>query len=121
MATIADYRVVTDGIATMVRGGPGQNFFRKKFNMPGNLVSEQKGILMYKVEADNADQLKYVMRLNGKDVQTLTHDEDRFGTIHEVINTNVLRINENDFEVVATGGEGTLKVSDVVVHFQVGV
>jgi hypothetical protein len=119
MATIADYRVVTDGAAVLTRGGT--NFFHKNFTLPANLVAEQNGILMCRIEAHDADGLKYTRSLNDRDVLTLIHNEDRFGTIHEVINVNVLRYGENKFAAVATDGEGSLKLSDVVIYFQATV
>lgn len=117
MATLSDYVVIIDGTATMVRGGT--NYYRQTFNVPNNLNQSAKAIFMYRVEADNANDLKYTMDLNGQDVLTLTHSTNRFGTIHEVISGTAIRTGENKFQVVATGGTGTLKVSDVVVFFQV--
>ena len=117
MATLADYAVIIDGTATMVRGGT--NFFRQTFNLPDTTNPNVPAIFMYRVEAENANGLKYTVDLNGKDVLTLVHSSDRFGTIHEVVGANTIHNGENKFQVIATGGTGTLKMSDVIIMFQV--
>jgi hypothetical protein len=119
MATIADYKIVLDSSASLVRGGT--NFVRQTFTLPSNIVPEQHGILMYRVEAEDPDDLRYTLSLNDHEVVTFTHDTDRFGTVHEVIDPNVLHNGENRFAAVATAGSGTIKISDVVVHFQVTI
>jgi hypothetical protein len=122
MPTIADYKIVLDGTAVIQRGtGQGFNFTRHNFALPGNIVPEQSGILMCRIEAEEADGLKYTLTINDVDLLTLTHSEDRFGTIHEVIGANVLRFGDNQFRAVASDGEGALKISDVVVYFQATV
>jgi hypothetical protein len=122
MATIADYRVVMDGKAVLQRGtGEGVNNLRRDFSLPSNIDPEQPGVLMFRIEVEEADGLRYKLSLNGHDLLTLTHNEERFGTVHEVINTNILRFGENRFAAVADAGEGILKLSDVVVYFQATV
>lgn len=119
MPNIADFRVVTDATSSLVRGGT--NFVRAKFNLPNTLVPDESGVLFFRIEAEHPEGLKYEISINSKNVITLTHNQERFGSIHEVINANVLRIGENQFMAVATDGEGTLKISDVVVFFQTTV
>jgi hypothetical protein len=117
MATLADYAVIIDGTATVVRGGT--NFFRKTFSLPSNINPAVPAVFMYRVEVENADGLKYTMDLNGKDILTFVHSTNRFGTLHEVVDANIVHNGENKFQVVATAGEGTLKISDLVLFFQV--
>ena len=74
-----------------------------------------------RVEVEEADDLRYKLTVNGQDVLTLTHNEERFGTIHEVINANVLRFGDNQFVALADDGEGIMKISDVVIYFQATV
>ena len=119
MPTIGDFKVVMDKAATLERGGT--NFVRVDFNLPTNTATSQRAVLMYRVEVEEADDLKYELNLNKENILTLTHDERRFGTIHEVIAANVLHNGENQFMAVATKGEGKLKISDVVILFQANV
>ena len=122
MASIADYVIVMDGSASMSRAAPNlTNFVRKHFPIPDNIASGRPSVLMYRLEADNADNLKYTVTLNDTDVLTLTHSTDRFGTVHEVVEANVLHNGDNRFMVIVTAGTGTLKISDVVLLIQVDV
>ena len=116
MPTIADYVVVVDASATLRR--VGTNFFRKAFTLPAFIAPDRPAILMYRVEAEDADDLRYTISINDKEILTFVHDEDRFGTLHEVIDPNVLHYGENRFAAVATAGDGVVKISDVVIHFQ---
>ena len=119
MASIADYVIVMDGAAALSRAGT--NFVRKHFLVPDNVASGRPSVLMYRVEADNADGLKYTVTLNDTDVLTLVHSTDRFGTVHEVVEANVVHNGDNRFLAIVTAGTGTIKISDVVVLVQVDV
>jgi hypothetical protein len=119
MATIADYVVVADGTSTLVRGGT--NFVVIDFNLPSNIVTAQRGILMYRMEVEDPDDLHYHITINNKEVVSFIHNSDRFGTVHEVIDANVLQFGSNTLSAVANGGDGTVKISDIVVHFQATV
>jgi hypothetical protein len=117
MATLADYAVIIDGTATISRGGT--NFFRQKFNLPDTHNPNVPVVFMFRIEAENANGLTYTIDLNGHDILTLVHSSNRFGTIHEVVGANIVHNGENKFQVIATAGTGTLKMSDVVLMFQV--
>jgi hypothetical protein len=119
MATIADYKVITDKQEKMVRGGT--NFFTRKFNMPNNFNRDEPAIIVFMVDTDEPDHLHYILRINGQDVASYTHNTDRFGTFHEVFDPKVMHPGDNDFTAVATEGDGTIKLSDVFIHFQVNV
>ena len=117
MATLADYAVLLDGTASISRSAT--NFFRKTFSLPDSTNGGVPPVLMFRLEADNANGLKYTIDLNGKDVLTFVHSTNRFGTAHEVVGANIIHNGENKFQVIVTAGEGTLKISDVVLLFQV--
>ena len=50
-----------------------------------------------------------------------THNTDRFTALQEVFQGSVLQAGSNDATVTVTGGDGRIKFSDLVVHFQVNV
>jgi hypothetical protein len=117
MARVADYVIISDKAEKMVRGGT--NFFTRKFTIPDNFSRADNCILMFMVDTDEPDALHYALKINNQEVASYTHNVDRFGTFHEVFGANLLHTGENDFTAVATSGEGTIKISDVVCHFQV--
>ena len=122
MATIADYQVISDGSATLTRGtGSGVNYFRQNFSIPGNINQSVPSVLLFRIEVEEASGLKYTIYLNDKEVLTLTHSTNRFGTIHEIIPGDTIRYGDNQFRIVATEGTGVMKISDVFVQFQVTV
>lgn len=116
MATIADFAVILDGAAALSRSGT--NFVRKHFTLPDNTAGGQASVLMYRLEAEGANNLQYTITLNDTDVLTLVHSTDRFGTVHEVVGANVVHNGDNRFLAIVTAGGGTVKISDVVLLFQ---
>jgi hypothetical protein len=120
MPTVADYVVVSDKPAAMVRGGT--NFIDKKFTLPQNFNRDKLAIIQFMVDTVEVDHFHYVLRINGHDIVSYTHDTDRFGTLHEVFAPmGIMQPGQNDFRSVATEGEGTVKLGDIFIHFQVDV
>src|SRR5262245_29977411 len=111
MPNIADFVILSDAIEVMQRGtGEGTNAVRHSFNLTAKFVNGSRGILMFRIEVEEASDFHYEIKINGTSIATFTHDEERFGTIHEVINANVLRFGDNDYSAVATSGDGVMKM-----------
>lgn len=120
MPHVADYVVITDKPEKMVRGGT--NFFERNFTIPQNFSRDFLAVIHFMADTDDNDEpdgLHYILRINGQDVASYTHSDDRFGTFHEAFPSSAMHPGENNFTAVATQGEGTMHISDVYVQFKV--
>jgi hypothetical protein len=126
MATVADYVVVTDKPFDLKSSGPTEKFLN--FELPNTIVSGKRGpgILWYMVNSTGKmSGLKAEVRINGKTVSGYgPSDVDLSRPFHEVLSIppeeegNVLIPGTNSIEFLVVSGQGTFRVSDVVVFFQ---
>lgn len=119
MPTISDYVVLADGQTALKIGGDIDQTFN--FTVPSNVNRNQQAVLTLQMEAENPSALKWKMDINGTDVMSFTHGQDRFCAIQEVFGGIHLNSGANTATVRVISGGGTLKVSDIVVHFQANI
>lgn len=121
MATVSDYAVVSDGVTALQIGGDVDQTF--PFAVPDNAILGERAVVSFMLEADRAPQnLSWRMEINGTQVIGPTHNEDRFtAALQEVFQGAILRVGTNNVTVRVTGGTGRIRVSDIVIHFQVEV
>lgn len=119
MATVSDYAVVSDGVTALEIGGDVDQTFT--FVVPANVNLGERAMATLMLEVDRSPQnLSWRLEINGTQVITLTHNEDRFAAaLQEVFQGSALRAGNNTATVTVTGGTGRIRVSDIVIHFQV--
>jgi hypothetical protein len=120
MPTVADYVVMLDKSAVLDPNGT--NHARHKFNLPANLMTSHRAIIMCAFTTDDVDDLEWELRLNLETLAKFKHNGFNHATIHEIFPGSVLKnAEENSFMAIATKGDGTVRVSDIVLFFQVEV
>jgi hypothetical protein len=122
MANVSDYVVVQDGTTTLEIGAnPNETL---SFAIPANVDLGQKAVVTWRFEAEGSpNNLAWNMNLNGRttNVVNLTHSQDRFAALQEVVSGSDLNVGNNDLTVTVTGGTGRIKISDIVVHYRATV
>jgi hypothetical protein len=119
MPTVSDYVVLADSQTTLQVGGDiDQNY---SFSVPGNLNPANLAVATWQLEVENPSDLNWEMRINNTLITNFTHSRDRFGAVQEVFAGSVLRTGSNQAAVRVLGGGGRIKLSDLVIHFQVNV
>ena len=120
MPTVSDYQVLKDKPVTLQIGGDVDESF--DFTIPNNLNSDNRAVATWRFEEDgNPDKLQWRLTINGTEVNTYTHNSDRFGALQEVLDKSVLKTGSNKAEVRVLSGKGRLGFGDFVIHFQVNV
>jgi hypothetical protein len=121
METVSDYVVVDDRGAVLETGGDADETF--PFAVRGNADLGELAMATLMLRADRSPQdLSWTLQINDAEVITRTHNEDRFdAALQEVFQGSVLRAGNNTATVRVTGGTGRIRVSDIVIHFQVRV
>ncbi|HSL08792.1 MAG TPA: hypothetical protein VK887_12580 [Pseudonocardiaceae bacterium] len=121
METVSDYVVVDDRGAVLEIGGDVDETF--PFAVRGNADLGERAMATLMLRADRSPQnLSWTLQINDAEVITRTHNEDRFdAALQEVFQGSVLRVGNNTATVRVTGGTGRIRVSDIVIHFQVRV
>jgi hypothetical protein len=122
METVSDYVVVSDGGAVLEIGGDVDETF--PFAVRGNADLGELAMATLMLRADRSPQnLSWTLQINDAEVITRTHNEDRFdAALQEVFQGSALRAGPNNTATVrVTGGTGRIRVTDIVIHFQVRV
>jgi hypothetical protein len=121
METVSDYVVVSDGVTALEIGGDIDQTF--PFAVRGNAYLSERAMATLILAAVRSPQdLSWTLQINDTEVITRTHNEDRFdAALQEVFRGSVLRVGNNTATVRVTGGTGRIRVSDIVIHFQVRV
>lgn len=120
MPTVSDYVVVADSTSTLEIGGDIDASYT--FSVPSNIDTTKSAIATWRLEAENSpDNLAWNLAVNGTQVVSFTHGADRFAGLQEVFSGSVLQSGSNSATVTVTGGDGRIRFSDFVVHFQVTV
>ncbi len=119
MPAVADYAILLDNQVALGVGGDVDHDVT--FFLPGSAALDGRAVLTLQMEAEDPDNLRWDFRINGTQVAGFTHNTDRFCAIQEVVEADVLRSggnSPNEARIRVEGGQGTLKVSDVVLYFQ---
>ena len=121
MATVSDYAVVSDNATVLEIGGDIDQTFT--FAVPANVNLGERAMATLMLEAERAPQnLSWRLEINGERVITRIHNEDQFtAALQEVFQGSILRAGSNTATVRVTAGTGRIRVSDIVIHFQVEV
>ena len=119
--TVADYVVVSDAPTDLKISGDIDKEF--SFSIPSTAaVATQHSILSLMVNSTGAvNDLKANISINGVKVWGYGPTEtDLTRSFHEVVKTteNALKIGSNMLTVKVESGQGTFRVSDIVVWFQ---
>ncbi len=115
MPIIADYKVISDGITSLAIGSDIDRDFI--FSLPSSGFRNQDGILFFVVSNNSTSALRLRVEFNDqiKLRATLTPN-DHYVSLHEVIDG--LKVQNNKLTFTLESGEGTLRVSDIVLYFQ---
>jgi hypothetical protein len=120
MATISDYVVLANDPVTLRAGGEASRSL--PFAIPNTASIGSASILSWQFEAEaSPNNLKWQFDVNGRGVASFTHNADRFCAIQEVMGSNVLKHGNNVGTIRLLSGEGQIKLSAVVVHYQANV
>jgi hypothetical protein len=120
MANASDYVVVRDNQITLELGADIDETFG--FTIPANVDQGERAVITWRFEAEGSpNNLAWNMDLNGTSVISLTHSQDRFAALQEVVPGSALNVGDNDLTVTVTGGTGRIDISDIVVHYRVDV
>jgi hypothetical protein len=126
MATVADYITFADQAFELPEAAGFQTF--PMSNLPANINSKMPGILTFMVEIHNGKGLNLVVGMGpANSPSSITYKFQygwtvnyHFGSVQEVC-VNAPLLNGNMLYFTRTAGTGTLKISDVVIWFQVNV
>lgn len=118
MPRIADYAVVSDGSFTLENNGDNRIF--NNIDLESGTHTGSRAVLMYVLFIDAGEQpVTYRVTINGQSQINHSLNGVRVATLHEVINSNVLNLNNNTIEFEITNGNpGALQFSDVVLMYQ---
>jgi hypothetical protein len=121
--TVAGYVVVSDAPSDLKIGDNQVNVKDFDFPIPDNAaVTKQHSILSLMVHSmGSAKALKANVSINGVNVWSYgPTDADLTRPFHEVVkgSENALKIGPNRLKVTLESGQGTFRVSDIVVWFQ---
>jgi hypothetical protein len=116
MTKVADYAILSDGKLEMRIGGDIDKSF--SFSLPNSADLNSRGILMFMLDTVNPDNLKFHIDINGKRVFDGRYNSDVFHSVHEVVQTGVLKAGSNTCTIVLDSGAGKLQVGDVCVMYQ---
>ena len=112
--------MVADGTSTLQIGGDIDQTYT--FSVPSNINTAQSAIATWRFEAEGSPQnLAWNIAVNGTQLASFTHSSDRFAALQEVFSGSVLQSGNNTATVTVTGGQGRIRFSDFVVHYQVTV
>ena len=115
--SLADYRVISHNEDTPINKDI-------QFGVPKDAFLETataaQPILMYTLHAEDPSDLSYQIEINGKLLATWSINANIRRTVHEVVSPSLLKRGQNDNTVrfQVTGGDGVLKVGQVVLWFQ---
>ena len=122
MATVADYITFADKPFELQEIAGSQNFL---LNLPANFNSEKPGILTFMLHVNNGKNIHVVLSMgpanniaNAQSIGSMELDGYHFTTVQELLGGAPL-LNGNMLYFTRTAGTGTLKISDVVIWFQV--
>jgi hypothetical protein len=117
MSDVADYRVISEGGATLRIGGDTDTAF--DFPLGTAVKHAQHAVLQCFYESSSdANNLNFTFTLNGTDVRTIFNVTGRqFGPIH-VAQNNVTKNNNNKLEIRIGGVAGAVRFRDIVLFVQ---
>jgi|KBSSwiStaDraftv2_1062776.scaffolds.fasta_scaffold483388_2 hypothetical protein len=123
MATVANYVVISDNPTDLKIGDNADNSKEFTFSIPNNAaVTAQHSILSLMVNSmGTVKALKANISINGVNVWGYgPTDTDFTRPFHEVVRASdqALKIGSNMLRVKLESGQGTFRVSDIVVWFQ---
>jgi hypothetical protein len=117
MPRVADYGIITDGKITLTSTAPG-DFQEVKFNLDSPHFGS-RSILAFNLDLVDADGFKFNVKVNGKQVFDATYSGGMFFTIHEVIDANLLKANDNVIQFKALNhNTGSVRIADIVLWYQ---
>jgi hypothetical protein len=120
MATVGDFVTFGDNPVILKIGADVDRTY--SITLPNNLNRNQNAVIAWRFEAEaNPSSLNWKMEINGTQIVSFTHNEDRFCALQEVFSGSILNSGANNVTVTVLGGTGQIKVSDYTVHFQVDV
>jgi hypothetical protein len=124
MATVADYITFADASFELPDVAGTQNFL---LNLPPNFDKASPGILTFLLQISGGIDIHLVVAIGpannpnaAQNVAKITLSGDHYTTAQELLGGAPL-VNGNMLYFTRTGGTGTLRISDVVVWFQVNV
>jgi hypothetical protein len=119
MPRVADYVILSDAPVELKIGADIDKDF--DFSLPANAHLGSRAILACILDPAKAEDLNVKLSINGKSVLDLELDTGVYRTVHEVIQTDILKAGANTATFKLVSGKGTLTVSDIVLWFQCDV
>ena len=116
MSKVADYAILSDNKVEMKIGSDIDKSFT--FSLPNSTDLNSRGILMFMLDTVNPSNLKFHIDINGKQVFNGVYNSDVYHSVHEVINTGILKKGSNTCTFVVDGGGGKLQVGDITCWYQ---
>ncbi|WP_410574446.1 hypothetical protein [Amycolatopsis sp. cmx-4-61] len=110
-----DYVVLTDDYVTLEPDGMNEHSF--SFEIPDSAITHD-ALLFFKAVADNVENLKFRVFVNGNEEQWAKYSAVSVATLHEVVGG--LRAGTNEITFTIVEGRGTLRVGDAVILFKQG-
>jgi hypothetical protein len=115
MPRIADY-ITIDETFTL---GSGNNNRVFHFDLPEGAATGTRSILAYLVDSLSPGSLTWTVLINGNVVQTTSvRNSQVFGTLHEIVQGNVLLVGENTITFSVDSGSGPINFSEIVLWWQ---
>lgn len=117
MPVIADYSIIRDTSFTIQTGGDIDRTF--DLTLPSSLYRSNRGVLAYITDPyPNANNLRVEILVNGTSIRKPRFSGDSYQTLHEVVDSNLLKVGNNTFKFRITSGSGKILISDIVLWWQ---
>ncbi len=121
MPTITDCITLQSSSTTLAYPTGDRDFTLAEFDAPAANLGA-RGVLMFRVVPVVGDgSLKLKWTLNETVVSEITYRSDMGRTWHEIYESDILKLQDNELKAELTAGNGSLTFSDVVVYFQANI
>ena len=113
------FKAITDNPLEMKRGTPPGDIDKEvPFDLPDDTTPDEGGVLTFMTEAVSPNNLTFTMAINDVPVVARKVDSAVLHSEQEVIRaTGPFKSGPNKLQIKATGGTGTLRISDIVLHY----
>jgi hypothetical protein len=123
MAKVTQYTVIQDGQVNLVlpAGQPSADFTFSLPGLPSAVERRDNAVLAWVVDTEVSGQ-QLGITFNGTNLGlTAKLPGTAYQTLHEVVEKNLLKAANNNVIFTVTGGNGVMRVSDVVLWWQFNV